>query len=190
MAKANVCNTFIQVFDSPYCLNYKGGLCFLINEINKVDKNKKSNDKKNEQLGMNCGTAFHRLRKAIMFDFIKKLKLDTCFQCGKKIESIKELSIEHKIPWLDSENPVDLFFDIENIAFSHLKCNTAAARKGTEACINGIKTRSEKRRRKMPGGKSWCYKCKSYLDVKEFSKNLSRWTNLQDMCKTCKKKLR
>jgi hypothetical protein len=47
---------------------------------------------------------------------------------GAEIESEKQLSIEHKIPWLDSENPISLFFDLENIAFSHLSCNSSAAR--------------------------------------------------------------
>ena len=87
-----------------------------------------SNQKKTIQLGIPVGTATHKLRKMIMFRMIQKAGLDTCFQCGKKIETIEELSIEHKIPWLDSENPKELFFDLENIAFSHLKCNVAAVR--------------------------------------------------------------
>ena len=37
-------------------------------------------------------------------------------------------SIEHKVAWLDSENPVDLYFDLENISFSHLKCNVKNSR--------------------------------------------------------------
>lgn len=39
-----------------------------------------------------------------------------------------ELSIEHKTPWLDSEDPKALFFDLNNIAFSHLSCNVSAAK--------------------------------------------------------------
>ena len=43
------------------------------------------------------------------------------------------LSIEHKIPWLDSDNPKELFFNLEkNIAFSHLSCNISAARQNRE----------------------------------------------------------
>lgn len=80
------------------------------------------------QLGMPQGTAAHKLRKAIMFQMIQKLDLDWCFQCGNKIETIEELSVEHKIPWLDKENAKELFFDLDNIAFSHLKCNVSAKR--------------------------------------------------------------
>lgn len=85
-------------------------------------------DKKKKQLGMNPSTASNRLRKLILFDLIKKLELDVCYQCKQKIEKIEELSIEHKIPWLDSEDPKELFFSLENIAFSHLSCNSSAKR--------------------------------------------------------------
>ena len=87
-----------------------------------------SNKKKTVQLGMSNGKAQHKLRKMIMFKMIQKLGLDICFQCGKKIDTIEKLSIEHKIPWLDSKNPKELFFNLENIAFSHLKCNVLAVR--------------------------------------------------------------
>lgn len=87
-----------------------------------------SNKKKSDQLGMSYGSASHRLRKIILFKLLQDAGLDVCFQCGKRILKIEELSIEHKIPWLDSEDPVALFFDLGNIAFSHLKCNTANRR--------------------------------------------------------------
>ena len=89
---------------------------------------RKHNDIKSEQLGMSIGTASHHLRKSIIFNFCKKLNLDICYQCNNKIENIEEFSIEHKIPYLHSSNPKELFFDLENIAFSHLKCNCGAAR--------------------------------------------------------------
>jgi hypothetical protein len=83
-----------------------------------------NNNKKKKQLGMPIGTASGRLKKIIMFELVKQLGKDTCFRCGEKILSELELSIEHKIPWLDSVNPVEKFFDLNNISFSHLKCNT------------------------------------------------------------------
>lgn len=91
-------------------------------------KDKKSNAKKQEQLGMPIGTASSKLKKNILFSLIQKLGLDTCFQCNKPIETVKELSVEHKEPWLDSIDPKEKFFDLDNIAFSHLSCNAGAAR--------------------------------------------------------------
>jgi hypothetical protein len=86
-----------------------------------------TNKKKFEQLGEPIGTATNRLRKNIMFSLVQAMELDTCFRCGKKIENVENFSIEHKIAWMDSENPKELFFDLDNIAFSHLKCNIGAA---------------------------------------------------------------
>ena len=83
--------------------------------------------KKKEQLGINPGTASAMLKKRIMFNMARKLGEDICYQCNNRIETIEEFSLEHKIPWLDSENPTGLFFDLNNIAFSHLSCNSRAA---------------------------------------------------------------
>lgn len=89
---------------------------------------KETDRKKRKQLGMPHGTAANKLRKAIMFDLIKKAGKNICFQCGETIDNISNLSIEHKIPWLDSEDPAGLYFDLDNIAFSHLTCNCKAGR--------------------------------------------------------------
>ena len=88
----------------------------------------KYNRVKSEQLGMSLGKANARLRKKILFDLVKKCNLDFCYRCNEKIEKIEDLSIEHKIHWLHSENPKELFFDLGNIAFSHLKCNVLSNR--------------------------------------------------------------
>lgn len=85
-------------------------------------------EKKTKQLGMNPGTAAHRLRKSILFSFAQKLGYAWCYQCATEIKDIDKFTIEHKEPWLDSENPVEAFFDLDNIAFSHAECNYRAAR--------------------------------------------------------------
>lgn len=82
--------------------------------------------KKQEQLGMNPSTASNRLVKDILFKFIEDAGY-TCYRCSKPMLR-NNFSIEHKVAWLDSDNPVDLYFDLNNIAFSHLKCNVEAAR--------------------------------------------------------------
>lgn len=92
------------------------------------------NAKKTEQLGMPIGTASNRLRKSLLWDYIVRCGDNTCYQCGSEILSIDDLSIEHKVPWLDSEDPQGLFFDLKNIGFSHLSCNISAARKVTSPC--------------------------------------------------------
>ncbi len=86
-----------------------------------------SKNKKQEQLGMNPSTASGRLVKDLLFDFIQKEGIK-CFRCEKKMTR-ETFSIEHKIPWLDSENPIELYFNLDNISFSHLPCNSKAARR-------------------------------------------------------------
>lgn len=88
-----------------------------------------NNKKKNDLLGMPHGTATGRLRKAILFQLVQETNKDICFRCGNKIESIDDLSIEHKTSWQSSKNPVESFFDLKNITFSHLDCNISSANK-------------------------------------------------------------
>lgn len=99
---------------------------------------------KNDQLGMSHGKASNKLRKLILFSLLVKYKENFCFKCNKEIQKIEDLSIEHKIPWLHSEDPVKLFFDLENISFSHLSCNCADARINIEACRKGGQSRKGK----------------------------------------------
>lgn len=82
--------------------------------------------KKEIQLGMNPSTASGKLVKDILFSFIQKDGI-LCHRCNKEMER-DNFSIEHKTPWLDSEDPVKLYFDLDNISFSHLKCNIQAHR--------------------------------------------------------------
>jgi hypothetical protein len=84
-------------------------------------------DKKQLQLGMNPGTATHRLVKDLLFRFAVECG-HVCHRC-KQALARDTFSIDHIEPWLDSVDPVRLFFDLNNVAFSHLKCNAAAGRK-------------------------------------------------------------
>lgn len=84
--------------------------------------------KKQKQLGMNPSTASSRLIKDILFKFINDLNLNTCFHCNTAMNR-DNFSIEHKTPWLDSTTPKQLFFDLDNISFSHLSCNVSHSRK-------------------------------------------------------------
>jgi len=82
-----------------------------------------SNKLKSEKLGMSFSKANHILRKKILFYLAEKCGMRKCFRCGKDIKNIENFSIEHKISWVQADNPPEMFFDINNIAFSHSKCN-------------------------------------------------------------------
>lgn len=79
-----------------------------------------------------------------MFEMAKELGRDVCFQCGKTIETVDDFSIEHKTAWIDPDDPNGLFFDLDNVAFSHLSCNCAAAYRKTwkeRGIVHGVKGR-------------------------------------------------
>lgn len=128
-------------------------------------------DYKNEFLGMSGGKASNILKKQILFMFVQRCNEDICFKCGKKIETVDELSIEHKLPWLDRD--VNLFWDLNNIAFSHLKCNK-------QHRIGAIKLRKI-----GPEGTAWCTRCKEFLSLVSFSPSSSRWNGVNKKCKIC-----
>lgn len=99
---------------------------------------KNKNKLKATLLGMPHGTAAGRLRKMLLFKCVQELGKNICFRCGEVIEDERTLSIEHITSWQLSETPKETFFDLDNIAFSHLKCNVGAAPRPTSRCRSAI----------------------------------------------------
>jgi len=131
-----------------------------------------SNKKKSDFLGMPHGTASNRLKKKIMFSLIQRLEEDKCFRCGGKIEVVEDLSVEHKKSWLYVS--IELFWDLDNISFSHLKCNKTD-RPGL----------TNKNKIVCPEGQGWCFKCKKFKPLDDF--NPSKAHRRNERCKECKK---
>jgi len=143
------------------------------------------NEAKTAQLGVPFGTASGRLRKILLYDMAKRLNEDTCYRCKLKIINIDDFSIDHKINWLHSGRAVELFFNINNIVFSHVLCNNLAARKiGRPGQSPGNK------RQPIPDGMAWCGKEQGYKPVSRFSSNKHRWNRLQDICIDCRSSYR
>lgn len=98
----------------------------------------RGNATKARLLGMPYGTACNQLRKKILFRVLcGRILSRDCFRCGQPIESVEELSVEHKVPWQSAADPVASFFDLDNIAFSHLRCDSWAPNGGKTHCSNG-----------------------------------------------------
>lgn len=133
-----------------------------------------TNREREKQLNMPIGTATHRLRKKIMFSLLQKLAEDTCFKCGSKIEREEDLSIEHKIPWL--HNSIDLFWSLDNIAFSHTFCNK------TDRPYKG----PSKSRKIGPLGTEWCTGHRQFMPRIKFGINTTHWNGVHQYCKECR----
>lgn len=96
-----------------------------------------SNEEKSRALGINFGTASNRLRKMLLWQYVAMTDDGICFRCGKWIDDVDDLSIEHKEPWQSADDPKAAFFDTANIAFSHLRCNSAEGNRNRPRLPNG-----------------------------------------------------
>lgn len=127
-------------------------------------------DKKSVQLGMGFGSACHKLRVMLLFSMAEKLGRTTCVRCNKLIESADDFSIEHIVAWQDLD--VALFWDLNNIGFSHRACNYSHARR--------------MRPRHSPEGMAWCWGHQDFLPHDRFAQCRQRSNGLQRECKECR----
>jgi len=130
---------------------------------------KTKTDKKEAQLGMPFGTASHRLRKKMTLYLLTKLNENTCYRCLQPITDANDLSMDHKQNWLNVNT--DLFWDTDNIAFSHKSCN--------------YKHESNKRVKRIISGKLYCKQCNTYKYVSKFNKNKRTTLGYASTCREC-----
>ena len=90
-------------------------------------------------LGMSGGSANNRMRNNVVFRLAGKLDMLTCFRCGQPITSVGDLSYDHIKEWRKADDPASLFFDAENIAFSHRLCNFARLDPGDSQALPGVR---------------------------------------------------
>lgn len=105
---------------------------------------------------MNPSTASGRLIKDLLWNFIVEAGKNKCYKCGQEMNR-ETFSVEHKIPWLDSDDPKRLFFDLNNIAYSHLICNIKAAR-----CPHKYEDRNEAYNARKRSARNWKHKHRVY----------------------------
>lgn len=130
-----------------------------------------------ELLGMPASTASKRLKKTLFFNLLKKHSENICKVCALPIEKEEELTVEHILPWENRSK--ELFFDVTNIAYSHLKCNTPhKTRKGVIS----------ERRIDLPEGMSWCSRCEQFKSLNEFSRHSQIYNKVRRWCRECDNK--
>lgn len=164
-----------------------------------------------DQLGMPYGTACNRLRRQIMFGLVQVTGLDACCKCGESMTE-DNYTIEHLRPWFDVD--VDLFWDLDNVAFSHQACNRPhrhnprTAGHGTRAryrrgcrcqpCKDAQNTANAKYRRQrqrqqlgyVPNGTNdmtprWCSYSEHQMPTEAFAWAHKAQGKLNTICKPC-----
>ena len=134
------------------------------------------NKEKSEQLGIPFGTATSKLRKIVLFSVLQKHGETICYRCGTDIESVDEFSMDHKVPWFGADN--ELFWDLENVGYSHLVCNTGARRNHPQPALRKV----------GPPGTSWCTSCRRFRPVERITKGGKNGRNgLNVECKDCRR---
>ena len=121
---------------------------------------KTSNQIKSELLGIPWGTANGRMRKMLIWHLVTKFELGSCYRCDEKINTIEELSIEHKEAWQSADDPIEVFYDMENITFSHLYCNIGHTNRSKTKCKYGHPYNKENTYIKPSNGERDCNICK------------------------------
>lgn len=125
------------------------------------------------QLGMSQGAANNRLRKNIMYKYVRLADDHFCFRCGAEIESVDDFTIEHKVPW--ERRDAELFWSLDNIAFSHAQCNR-----------NHVsKNQYSDRRASIPDTMKWCPGCNQPVSLESFARNRGSHDGYRNYCRGC-----
>lgn len=96
------------------------------------------NLEESEMLGMPISTARSKLYKQVLLNALKAFNNDICYRCGEPITEALELSIDHVINWRRAPNAKELYFDTNNIKFSHNHCNSMAGLRGSSKVKSSV----------------------------------------------------
>lgn len=127
----------------------------------------RSNRQKEAVLGMPFGTACGRLRRMMVFELLRRHGENVCYRCGGLIDGADDLTLEHKQSW--QTNGAAFFWDVNNIAFSHVRCNI----------------RDGYVKREIIDGKLWCPSCSQSLLIECFHRERRERTGYAPRCKSC-----
>lgn len=89
---------------------------------------KRLSDRTYQKLGLHKSSAQRKLVRILLFEYVKNSGDNFCWQCGEEITELDKFSIEHKKPWSCAEDPKQAYFDLDNVTFSHLSCNSQKIR--------------------------------------------------------------
>ena len=82
----------------------------------------------------------------------------------------QNFSVDHMTDWLDSDDPVGLYFDPANISFSHDSCNKSAARKTKGEYNTPEKKRAYNATYYQKNKEKWKYKPERAAYMREYNR--------------------
>lgn len=129
-----------------------------------------STDRDDEQLGMTVGIASYLLKKQMLWRFMPD-EMKNCLRCGERL-TVEDFTLDHKVPWRGMDT--DRFWDLDNIGYSHHRCNSSAGR--------------PTKKKVGPEGTAWCGQHQEFFPIECFHRNRRNWNGVHRECKECRKK--
>src|ERR1700681_3132346 len=86
-----------------------------------------SDSKDSQLLGQSFDKATRKLRNLVLLNLLVLSGRNSCFRCHELMTENRPPTIDHEEAWRSAEDPISRFFDLENIQFSHLGCNSRAS---------------------------------------------------------------
>ncbi len=127
---------------------------------------------KRDFLGMSSSNAHIMLVRMMLFRLVQQFGLDVCFRCDRKIKTLREFSLDHEKNWLYVDPA--LYWDLDNIKFSHLSCNS--------------RHRWHPLHQPMPGGALMFIVLRRCLDLtSNFHRNRLQPNGYHNYCKGCRR---
>ena len=115
-------------------------------------------EKDRKLLGLRNGQGANRLLRAMLFRLAQERCLTVCYRCGQEILTVDEFSLDHKVAWRSAPDPEAAFFDLDNVAFSHLHCNCGSKKREQTHCVHGHEFTPENTYIRPTGNRS-CREC-------------------------------
>ena len=126
-----------------------------------------------KMLGQPTSTARSQLYKKVIWSLAEKCGENTCYRCGGEIDNPKDFSLDHVENWRYKDNAADLYFDLDNIRFSHNVCNSGSRDRRCKRSVNnrcglkGVEFRPERNKYKAAIWKDRKLHSLGYFDTKE-----------------------
>lgn len=84
--------------------------------------------RKRRALGRHHAGAQQSLIRALAFEYLYLMQNGKCWRCKEDLGK-GAWHLDHKIAWLNSDDPKKNFYDIRNLAASHPECNMSHSAK-------------------------------------------------------------
>lgn len=89
------------------------------------ENKKRLNKRRGKLLGIDMKNARSKLYKFFAYAYFVLKHGASCRVCGETVQ-IDDMTLEHIKPWMLCDNPINAYYDLENVDLCHEECNQKA----------------------------------------------------------------